>query len=248
MSTAAAAPAASLCPVGVARPTPRIVLRADQRVHRGPLRITADGIRYDDPRPSDWDDEGILWPRVTGTETGRPLYADINPLRQRLALEDPRQLLCQVGMGPATVTSAGVLWIVPQPAGKPWDPHRSGWPAGRTAEPPVCAAHAPLAARWCPRLRGGSYAAAFVRRAPLVAVEGTLFRPGGEGRVETVAHAMFELDPPDDMPGEELIDPRFLLGEHLVRDLDGVTPVDLRDPALYRDAVPCDAPGIPRVS
>lgn len=245
MTTTAATAATSRCPVGTDRPTPRIVLRADQRVHRGPLRITADGIRYGDPRPSDWDDEGILWPRVTGTETGRPLYADINPLRQRAAMEDPQRLLCQVGMGPATATPDGVLWIVPQPAGKPWDPHRPRWPAGRTAEPPVCTAHAPLAARSCPRLREGC-AAVLVRRAPLVAVEGTLFRPGGDGLVETLPHAMFELDPPDDMPGEELIDPRFLLGEHLVRDLDGLTPVDLRDPELYRDAVPCDAPDIPR--
>lgn len=217
---------------------PRIVLRTGQRIIRGPLRITADGIEFPDPRPDDRDAEGILWPRVAGEEMGPPLFADVHPLRQREAMEDPRRLLCQVGMGPATVTPDGVLWLVPRPTGSPADPVRIGWPAVRTAEPPVCAAHAPVAARWCPRLRLGGYAAVLVRRAPLVAVQGTLYRPTGDGRVDARPRATFELE--EDSEGQDA-DARFLLAEHLVRQLEDVTPVDLRDPELYRDAVPCDA-------
>ena len=218
---------------------PRIVLRTGQRIVRGPLRITADGIGFPDPRPDDRDEEGILWPRVVGEEKGSPLYADVNPLHQRAAMEDPRRLLCQVGMGPATVTPDGVLWLVPRPTGSTTDPVRTGWPAIRTAEPPVCAAHAPVAARWCPRLQRVGYAAALVRRAPLVAVQGTLYRPTDDGQADTRPHAVFELD--EDGRQEQEVDARFLLADHLVRQLEDVTLVDLRDPQLYADAVPCDA-------
>lgn len=232
------APPAAGCPVTGVRPVPQIVLRTGQRIIRGPLRITADGIKFPDPRPDDRDAEGILWPRVAGEETGPPLYADVNPLRQREAMEDPRRLLCQVGMGPATVTPDGVLWIVPRPTGSTADPVRAGWPAIRTAEPPVCTAHAPMAARWCPRLQRAGYAAVLVRRAPLVAVQGTLYRPTGDGQVNTRARAVFDLD---EAAGRQDVDARFLLAEHLVRQLEDVTPVDLRDLQLYAGAVPCDA-------
>ncbi|WP_282697399.1 hypothetical protein [Streptomyces sp. CC208A] len=228
----------SACPISGNRPVPRLVLRAGQRIVRGPLRITADGIAYPNPDPADRDAEGILWPRIVGEETGDPLYADVNPLRQRAAMENPQRLLCQVGMGPATVGPDGVLWIVPRPTGSAADPHQPGWPAVRTVEPPVCAAHAPLAARWCPRLRHGGYAALLVRQAPLAAVEGTLYRPTGEGQVEARQRAVFELD---EDAGHQDVDARFLLAEYLVRRLEDVTAVDLRDPELYRDAVPCDA-------
>ncbi len=226
------------CPARGQRPVPRIIMRANQQLVQGPLRVTSQGITYEDPRPSDWDDEGILWARVVGTDTGRPMYPSFHPLRQRAAMEDPRRLLCQFGLGPATVTSDGVLWLVPKPEGTERDPDRPEWPEGRTAEPPVCAAHALVAARWCPRLRDRGYAAVFAGRAELVAVEGTAYRPAGGLRVSRVPHSLYELDP---APGaRDLTDPRFLLAEHLVRDLRDLTPVGL-DLALFRDAVACDA-------
>ncbi|MEU6168108.1 hypothetical protein [Streptomyces tanashiensis] len=153
-------------------------------------------------------------------------------------MEDPRRLLCQVGMGPATATPDGVLWLVPHPRATGEDPLGPRWPAGRTVEPPVCAAHAPAAARRCPPLRERGYMALLVRRAPLVAVRGTLYRPLSDGHVMQVRGARFELEEGGD--GQD-VDARFLLADHLVRDLEDVTPVDLRDPELYRDAVPCDA-------
>jgi hypothetical protein len=226
-----------LTPSSGRRPAPRIILRAGQRITRGPLEVTHEGIRYADPRPDDWDADGILWARVIGEETGRPLFPTMHPLRQRAAMEDPTRLLCQVGMGPATATADGVLWLVPRPAGTTRDPHRPGWPAGRTAEPPVCAAHAIEAVRWCPPLRSRGYAAVLVAQAELVAVEGTSFRPVGGRRVTRHEHTLHELDPAD---GAETVDPRFLLAEHLVRDLRGITPVGL-DGSLFRDPVPCDA-------
>ncbi|MFE1346646.1 hypothetical protein [Streptomyces sp. NPDC058757] len=217
---------------------PRIVIRTGQRIVRGPLRITPDGIDYPDPRPDDRDAEGVLWARVAGEASGPPDYAVPHPRRQRAAMEDPRRLLCQVGMGPATVTPDGVLWIVPRPRGTAAEPLGPRWPAGRTVEPPVCAAHAPAAARWCPPLRARGYAALLVRQAPLVAVRGTLYRPLPGGRVERVRGAHFELDQDAD---DQTVDARLLLADHLVRSLEDVTEVDLRDPELYRDAVPCDA-------
>ncbi|XUM01204.1 hypothetical protein ACQ86F_31490 [Streptomyces venezuelae ATCC 10712] len=102
----------------------------------------------------------------------------------------------------------------------------------------MCAAHAPAAARGCPPLRERGYAALLVRRAPLVAVRGTLYRPTPTGEVARVRGARFELEETGD---EQDVDARFLLADHLVRDLEDVTLVDLRDPELYRDAVPCDA-------
>jgi hypothetical protein len=45
----------------------------------------------------------------------------------------------------------------------------------------------------------------------------------------------------DEAAGRQDADARFLLADHLVRQLEDVTPVDLRDPQLYADAVPCDA-------
>ncbi|MFB7278035.1 hypothetical protein ACFCZV_13085 [Streptomyces hydrogenans] len=102
----------------------------------------------------------------------------------------------------------------------------------------MCAAHAPVAARWCPRLQRAGYAAVLVRQAPLVAVQGTLYRPTDNGQADVQPHAVFDLD---EDTGRQDTDARFLLADHLVRQLEDVTPVDLRDPELYRDAVPCDA-------
>ncbi|MFJ6578351.1 hypothetical protein ACIQMY_20570 [Streptomyces sp. NPDC091368] len=232
------ATAPDVCPAAGARVVPQIVIRTGQQIVRGPLRITADGIAYPDPRPDDRDADGFLWARVTGTAAGPPEYAVPHPRRQRAAMENPARLLCQVGMGPATATPDGVLWLVPRPRGTAEDPLRPRWPAGRIVEPPVCAAHAPAAAHGCPRLRESGYAALLVRRAPLVAVRGTLYRPTPTGEVVRVRGARFELE--DDGDRQD-VDARFLLADHLVRDLEDVTPVDLRDRELYRDAVPCDA-------
>ncbi|MGW4779992.1 hypothetical protein ACWEPA_25450 [Streptomyces filamentosus] len=232
----APAPPTTECPAADIRLAPRIVIRTGQRIACGLLRITPDGLPYPDPRPDDRNEDGFLCARVKGEMSGPPEYATPHPRLRRAAMENPRRLLCQIGMGSATATPNGILWIVPRPRGTAADPLRPRWPADRTVEPPVCAAHAP--ARWCPLLREREYAALPVRRAPLVAVRGTLYRPLPASRVERTRGAHFELGQDAD---SQSVDARFLLADHLVRDLDDVTEVDLRDPELYRDAAPCDA-------
>ncbi|MGW1815358.1 hypothetical protein ACWCQM_17595 [Streptomyces sp. NPDC002125] len=232
---------ASRCPVPRSRPEPAIVMRSGQRIHVPKLRMSRNGLTYEGAGPADRDPEGFLWPRVIGPETGRYLYADVNPVKQRLAMQSPDRLLCQVGMGPATRTAAGVLWLVPKATGTPQDPVHLRWPEIRTTEPPVCVFHAPYAARDCKRMRRFGYGAFFVREAELVAVEGTVYRPSSAGGIDVFKGAVCELDPPDAQERfERIIDPRFMLARHLVRHLRGMTAVDLSDPGLYRDAAPCN--------
>ncbi|MEV5043562.1 hypothetical protein AB0N20_02400 [Streptomyces griseoincarnatus] len=231
---------ASHCPVSRPRPEPEIVMRSDQRIHAPRLRVSRDGLTYDGAGPADRDPEGFLWPQVIGPETGRYLYTDVNPVKQRLAMQTPHRLLCQVEMGPATRTAAGVLWLVPKATGTAQDPVHPRWPEIRTTEPPVCAFHAPYAARDCKRMRRFGYGAFFVREAELVAVEGTVYRPSPAGGIEVFKGAVYELDPADEEEPESTVDPRFMLARHLVRHLRGMTPVDLSDPELYLNAVPCN--------
>ncbi|MGW6202249.1 hypothetical protein ACWF9B_01140 [Streptomyces sp. NPDC055089] len=229
------------CPVSRLRPEPAIVMRSDQRIHTPRLRVSRDGLNYEGARPEDRDPEGFLWPQVIGLETGRHLYADVNPVKQRLAMQHPQRLLCQVGMGPATRTEAGMLWLVPKATGTAQDPVSPRWPEIRTTEPPVCAFHAPYAARDCKRMRRFGYGAFFVRQAELVAVEGTVYRPSPAGGIHVFKRAVCELDTSgEEEQPERTIDPRFMLASHLVRHLRGMTPVDLCDPDLYRNAVPCN--------
>ncbi|MET9778932.1 hypothetical protein ABZ023_32565 [Streptomyces sp. NPDC006367] len=232
---------ASRCPVSGPRLEPAIVMRSDQRVHVPRLRVSRNGLTYKGAGPTDRDPEGFLWPQVAGPETGRYLYTDVNPVKQRRAMQSAHRLLCQVGMGPATRTPAGVLWLVPKATGTPQDPVSPRWPEIRTAEPPVCAFHAPYAARGCKRMRRFGYGAFFAREAELVAVEGTVYRPSSAGGIEVFKGVVCELDQTDQKGrAENAIDPRFMLARHLVRHLRIMTPVDLADPELYRDAVPCN--------
>lgn len=231
----------SRCPVPGPRLEPAIVMRSDPRIHVPRLRVSRNGLTYEGAGPADRDPEGFLWPQIIGPETGRYLYADVNPVKQRSAMQSPDRLLCQVGMGPATRTLAGVLWLVPKATGTAQDPVSPRWPAIRTPEPPVCAFHASYAARDCKRMRRFGYGAFFVREAQLVAVEGTVYRPSPGGGIEVFRGAVCELDPSDkEEQPESTVDPRFMLASHLIRHLRGMTLVDLFDPDLYLNAVPCD--------
>ncbi|MFE0774184.1 hypothetical protein [Streptomyces sp. NPDC058861] len=241
MTTTLLEAGASRCPVSGQRQEPAIVMRSGQRIHAPRLRVRRDGLTYQGAGPADRDPEGFLWPQVTGPETGHYRYADINPCKQRLAMQDPRRLLCQVGMGPATRTPSGVLWLVPRATGTAQDPVTPRWPEIRTTEPPVCLFHAPYAARDCKRMRLFGYGAYFVREAELVAVEGTAYRPLAASGIEVFKKAVCELEQlGEEERAENAVDPRFMLARHLVRRLGVMTPVDLSDPELYRDAVPCN--------
>ncbi|GAA2485471.1 hypothetical protein GCM10010393_15620 [Streptomyces gobitricini] len=152
----------------------------------------------------------------------------MKPLKPRLAMEEFR---CQVGMRPATRTGNGALWLLPLPAGTPEDPPWD-WAEGvTTTEPPVCLAHALVAAQKCPRLGERRHQAFFVRDAELVAVEGHLYPTPPSPPWARPQKAAVAWDFPE---------ARLMVVERLVRRLRDVTPVDLDDRELTGDAVPCN--------
>ncbi|MFJ5721038.1 hypothetical protein [Streptomyces sp. NPDC093149] len=205
-------------------PVPAVALWSDQQVRALPLWIGPDGIYHEGTENRDAD--GQLWPQVRGPQTGAPQYAVLNPLKQCQAME---QLLCQVGMGPATRTEHGLLWVLPRPTGSLDDPEYD-WDQGvTTTEPPVCLFHARVSAHQCPRLSTRGPVAVYIREAELVAVDGTYYPPPPtQARpIKTVL--------PIDAP-----DTRLMVVDHLVRRLRAATPVDITDRTLARGALPCN--------
>ncbi|MGW1602328.1 hypothetical protein [Streptomyces eurythermus] len=199
-------------------PVPAVALWSDQTVHVPQLRLGPEGVYSTGPEIRDAD--GLLWPQVFGPETGEPLYAVMDPLKQRRAMEEFR---CQVGMGPATRTPLGVLWVLPLPRGTGEDPPRD-WDKGvLTTEPPVCLAHARVAVR--------------VQEAELYAVKGTFYPPPPIGA--RPFRTTRRLDDPE---------ARLMVADLLVRRLKKATPIGLSDPDLARDAAPCNRPSREKTS
>ncbi|MET9932325.1 MULTISPECIES: hypothetical protein [unclassified Streptomyces] len=207
-------------------PVPAVALWSGQRVSTPPLHIGPEGVSH--RGAEERDTEGQLWPQVCGGRTGRPEYALMNPLLQRQAMD---RLLCQVGMGPATRTEHGVLWILPRPAGSPDDPEYDWTEGVTTTEPPTCLFHARVSAHQCPRLRKRGHVAVYVRDAELVAVEGTYYPP--LSRPVRPVRTALPLDSPDT---------RLMVADRLVRRLRAPTPVDITDRLLARGALPCNRP------
>jgi hypothetical protein len=166
----------------------------------------ARGIGYADETLADRDESGVLWLRMASRiGTGRPIFTQLHPLRQRRAM---RRLLCQVCAGPADRTEQGVLWLVPGPA----DPEGMA-----TVQPPLCLPCARVSVRMCPALRHDHVA---VRaHAPLCGVTGLRYQ---RGRREPQ---------PIDEPTEvfDYRDPRiaWMQAIQLARSLDRCVPVDL---------------------
>ncbi|MFJ4800137.1 hypothetical protein [Streptomyces murinus] len=205
-------------------PVPAVVMWSDQTIHTPPLRLGPSGVYHHGVENRDAD--GLLWPQVLGPETGEPLYAVMDPIKQRRAMDE---LLCQVGMGPAHRTEHGVLWVLPRPAGTAEDPAWD-WEGGvRTTEPPVCLAHALVSVRKCSALIEKGFEAFYVREAELVAVQGTYYPPPSS-RARPFEKTS-RLDAPD---------ARLMVADHLVRRLRMATPVDLTDRDVTRNAAPCN--------
>ncbi|MEE1838106.1 hypothetical protein [Streptomyces sp. SP17KL33] len=93
------------------------------------------------------DTHGALWQRWALRQgDGRPDLGKVHGPRQRRAM---RKFLCQVCGGPSDENEQGRLYLLEDYQGT------EGWPEGEvTTHPPLCRAHAPLAARLCPHLRG----------------------------------------------------------------------------------------------
>lgn len=117
---------------------------------------------------------GVLWRRSLDLRgRGRPLYAEVHPGRQQLAM---RHELCQVCGEPADRTPEGVLWLIEDRRGD-W----AGWPQGMTTtHPPICRPCVHIARAQCPNL----WAGAVVVRAgysEICAVYGEQYGPGPFG-------------------------------------------------------------------
>ncbi|WP_447037047.1 hypothetical protein [Streptomyces sp. DSM 118878] len=162
------------------------------------------------PRKTDRDGAGVLWARMSHSPyAGRPIFDSMHPARQYICMYG---MNCQVCGYPASRNKAGWLFFDWR---KPWDPPT--WPEGsRTAQPPLCDAHAPKAVEQCPF--SPDFIALRVKKPRLWGVSGTPYQRTTAGWRTGDADAML----PYGDPGL-----RAVLATKLVRELRNITVVDL---------------------
>ncbi|MEU0675496.1 hypothetical protein ABZ330_21895 [Streptomyces sp. NPDC006172] len=131
------------------------------------------GIGYVGEVPSDRD-RGVLWRRsVNARDRSRPLYSEIHPGRQCLAM---RHELCQVCGEPADRDERGVLWLIEEDRDA-W----VGWPTELvTTHPPICRPCLQVARSQCPHLWAGTVAVR-VGRSEVSGVYGQRYTQGPFG-------------------------------------------------------------------
>ncbi|MCX5562698.1 hypothetical protein [Streptomyces sp. NBC_00038] len=176
----------------------------------------AGGIGYVGEVPDDRD-RGVLWRRSIDLRgRGRPLYGDVHPGRQRLAM---RHELCQVCGEPANFDPRGTLWLL--------EDRRTDYPAWpndlMTTHPPICRPCVRIARAQCPHLWAGAVAV-LVGRSEVCGVVGQQYAVGPFGprhvRDDTV---LFE---------EPAID--WTIASQLIRALYDCTFVSLAELAAAR--------------
>jgi hypothetical protein len=142
-----------------ARVKPRVVVRPDRR-----------GIGYSDERTYDRGPHGVLLDRSPSLPgKGRPMFGNVHPLRQQLAMQG---LLCQVCGKPADRNENGVLWLIGEDLRT-----QQSWAADlTTSHPPLCLPCAVQSVQVCPHLRT-HYTALRVSTFVLAGVFGALYRP-----------------------------------------------------------------------
>ncbi|MCH6160743.1 hypothetical protein [Streptomyces marispadix] len=142
------------------------------------VRADGSGLCYRDETPADRDQHGVLWARTRrAAGVGRPNYGHQHPIRQRQAM---RALLCQVCGGPASRTSRGWLFLMPnqeasEGGGTVFD-GRDIW----CTKPPVCQPCVPQAIAHCPHLKNPVTLRS--RRPRIWGVYGDQYAPGDGGR------------------------------------------------------------------
>jgi hypothetical protein len=176
-------------------------------------------VAYHDERPSDRDEHGVLWTRITHQPgQGQPQLGMIHSLRQREVMRDLR---CQVCAGPADRNQHGVLFVVHDDRGGPDD--WPGWPDDMAAvHPPLCLPCARRSVRMCPHLNN-TYVAVRVKHHPIVGVYGALYDPRNPHRLlgdGIVAYDHHEI--------------RWTIASQLVRTLHGCQPTDLKSGTATR--------------
>jgi hypothetical protein len=207
-------------------PIPYVALReGEQPALASHLQVRPDGrgLTYRTEHLADRFRHGVLWARCSGPVrgdrlTGRPIFDQMHPRRQRRAMTS---LLCQVCTQPADRNELGLLFLTVPPG--PDDGR--GWPEGmRTDQPPVCLAHAEAARKHCrPLVKEGAVAVRVTDPVPY-GVKGSLYRYGPAGPEPVALPEPYAYEP---LP---FTDKRLLpwfLASHLVAELRGVTVVDL---------------------
>jgi hypothetical protein len=181
------------------------------------IQVPGRGIGFADEMPSDRDEFGVLWLRITSCPgVGRPRFAVMHSGRQRQAMYD---LLCQVCGQPADCDDEGTAWLLPN-----YHYDRPGWPNGFTfAEPPTCLSCTRLARQLCPSLRR-DHIVVRAGTALLWGIKGMIYQPVGSGIVPVM----------DELVGFDHPAIGWTLGELLIRQLFDCTPIDL-DHADDRD-------------
>lgn len=146
------------------------------------------------------------------------MFGTVHPMRQRRAMS---RLLCSVCGSPASVTEAGVLWLLPVEPDE-W----KEWPDGMDeAEPPVCVPCVPMAVRTCPALRRAAVAFR-ARRHPVVGVHGALWTRASTSRIST-GGGLRSVDDATAHFGDPAI--RYVQAVNQVRQLADCTLVDLAE-------------------
>jgi hypothetical protein len=215
-------------PVPAGRLVPYITARqgeqADSLLNLS-LRPGGKGLFYLNEGPGDRDERGVLWARCSqsryGNElTGRPRWRDVHPSRQRECMEELR---CQVCVQQPSRTELGYLFLATQQDDRSTD----SWEGHLTAQPPLCLEHAKAAVEECGHLVRAGAVALRVRLPRLYGVIGTLYRAGPDGRPEPVEFDSESARTP--LPYRKRRLTPWFLASQLVRELRGVTVVDLDD-------------------
>ncbi|TXC99258.1 hypothetical protein FS847_06450 [Streptomyces sp. ISID311] len=189
------------------------------------LRPGGGGLCYLDESPRDRDDQGVLWARCSqnledGWPAGSPRWGDVHPSRQR---ETMRGLRCQVCVvRPASRTASGYLFLATRPDGSV----KPNWPEGAlTWQPPLCLDCAVVAVEQCGRLVRDGAVVLRARVPRLYGVIGTLYTTGPDLRPVPVKVSDEDEDRP--LPYKDRLLRPWFLASQLVRELRGVTVVDL---------------------
>ncbi|MEU5839387.1 DUF5999 family protein [Streptomyces diacarni] len=185
--------------------------------------VPGKGLRWFNEGPDDRDTRGGLWARKSQRiGQGKPEYAGVHPLRQRLAME---LLLCQVCSSPSSVSHRkGVLWMEPVTPGKTLVPY--------TTHPPVCLPCAIVSRDRCKRiLRTGAHALRVANPRPW-GVVGVLYELDQDGVLAPKRPVQVGYDDPQ---------VRWVLANQMIAHLDGVRLVDLDEEYAHYLATDPDA-------
>ncbi|ULR48398.1 hypothetical protein [Streptomyces deccanensis] len=197
-------------------PVPEIAAWTGERLPQPRIVQASDGIAFEDAigvngNAQGRDKAGALWKRwALRRGVGEALFDVVHAPRQKRAM---RLFLCQVCNRPSDVNAQGRLWLLEDYRGV------EGWPEREvTTHPPLCRAHASVAARLCPHLRD-NVVAVRARTAVVDGVYGSLYRRG-PGPLPVLAAKKTVV-----FKGDWRM--RWMVGTQLAATLTDVTVVDL---------------------